>query len=121
LVNILPQTKACGTPSRLKSSALERHTLVANDKYAKERNFQHRIVNVDADFYGDDAVEVRQMLSIAYATKLICLDDPAVTSTASRVGTIQHAACAGLEIDAVRACVRRMNRQKRTKKHRVVT
>lgn len=77
------------------------HTLVANDKYAKGRNYNHRIFNADSDVYGNDADEVRQMLSVAYSTKLICIDDPAGTSTAARVSAIQLAACAGLEIDAV--------------------
>ena len=77
------------------------HTLVANDKYAKERKYHHRIINVDSDFYGEDAAEVHEILSVAYATKLICIDDPAGTSTAARVSSIQLAAGAGLEIDAV--------------------
>lgn len=77
------------------------HTLVANDKYAKERKYHHRIVNVDSDFYREDAIEVRELLSVAYSPKLICLDDPSGTNTAARVSAIQLAAGAGLEIDAV--------------------
>ncbi len=77
------------------------HTLVANDKYATGRKYLHRIINVDANVYGDDAAEVHEILSVAYATKLICLDDPSGTSTAARVSSIQLAAGAGLEIDAV--------------------
>jgi len=75
--------------------------LVANDRYAKGRGYRHRIMNVDTDIYGDDALQVRELLSVTYATKLICLNDPAGTSTARQVGAIHFASCGGLEIDGV--------------------
>ncbi|MFT4562146.1 MAG: hypothetical protein ACI9BW_001890 [Gammaproteobacteria bacterium] len=77
------------------------HTLVANDRYAKGRGYLHRIINVDTEIYGDDAAQVLEMLSIAYATKLLCLDDPDGTSTSSRLNGIRLAACGGLEIDSI--------------------
>ncbi|MDA0822894.1 MAG: hypothetical protein O3C28_10770 [Proteobacteria bacterium] len=77
------------------------HTLVANDRYAKGRGYLHRIINVDSEAYGDDAEQVLEMLSIAYATKLVCLDDPDGTSTSARLNSIRLAACGGLEIDNI--------------------
>jgi len=76
-------------------------SLVANDKYAKGRGYRHRIINVDPDFYGDYAEKVREQLSVAYATKLICLNNPTATSTRKYVGAIHLASCAGLPIDEV--------------------
>jgi hypothetical protein len=76
-------------------------TLVANDRYAKGRGYRHRIINVDTDIYGDDAIQVRELLSVTYATKLICLNDPASTSTARQASAIRFASCGGLEVDGV--------------------
>jgi len=76
-------------------------TLIANDKYAKGRRYSHRIIDVNREIYGDDTAEIREILSLAYSTKLVCLDDPNATSTTARVGVIQRAALAGLEIEAV--------------------
>ena len=76
-------------------------SLITNDKYAKGRGYNHRIINVDSDVYGDDTVTVRELLSITYATKLICLDDPSSTSTTGHVGALQLAARAGLEIESL--------------------
>lgn len=74
-------------------------SLIANDKYAKEHGYGHRIINVDADIYGDDAEDVRELVSVAYATKLLCLNDPDATSTAKQVNAIRVAGWAGLEVD----------------------
>lgn len=76
-------------------------SLVANDKYAKGRGYRHRIINVDTDFYGDYAEKVREQLSVAYATQLICLNNPIATSTRKYVGAVHLASCAGLPIDEV--------------------
>lgn len=74
-------------------------SLVANDKYAKGRGYRHRIINVDADLYGGYAAQVREQLSVAYATKLVCLNDPTGTSTGNQVGAVHLASAAGLQID----------------------
>jgi hypothetical protein len=76
-------------------------SLVANDKYAKGHGYRHRIINVDAELYGLHATLAREQLSVTYATKLVCLNDPTGTSTGTQVGAIHLAACAGLEIDEV--------------------
>jgi len=76
-------------------------TLVSNDKYARARGYRHRILDVDTIRYGDDAEEVRELLSVAYATKFVCINDPDGTSTSQQIGAIRIAASAGLEIDAV--------------------
>jgi hypothetical protein len=77
------------------------HTLVANDLYAKSRGYKHRIIDVGTERYGDDAKQVLEMLSIAYATQLVCIDDPDGTNTSQQVSEIHLGACAGLEIDSV--------------------
>ena len=74
-------------------------SLVANAKYAKERGYRHRIIKVDCDIYGGYARQVREQLSIAYATKLVCLNDPTGTSTGNQVSAVHLASCAGLQID----------------------
>jgi len=76
-------------------------SLVANDKYAKGRGYGHRIINVIADQYGDYAAQVREQLSVAYATKLVCINNPTGTSTGNQVGAVHLASCAGLPIDEV--------------------
>mgnify|MGYP006159509773 CR=1 FL=1 len=77
------------------------HTLVANDRYAKSRGYKHRIINLDTERYSDDAKQVLEMLSIAYATKLVWIKDPDGTSTSFQVAGIHLGACAGLEINSV--------------------
>jgi hypothetical protein len=74
-------------------------TLVANDKYAKGRGYRHRIINVDTKFYGDYTPRAREQLSVAYATELVCLNDPTGTSTGNQMGAVHLASCAGLPID----------------------
>jgi len=76
-------------------------SIVANDKYAKGRGYRHRIINVDAEVYRGHAGLAREQLSVTYATKLVCLNDPTGTSTGTQIGAIHLAACAGLEIDEV--------------------
>ena len=76
-------------------------SLVANEKYAKGHGYQHRIFNVDTDLYGDYAEQVREHLSVAYATKLVCLNDPACTSVGNKLGAVRLASCTGLPIDAL--------------------
>jgi len=76
-------------------------SLVANDKYAKGRGYRHRIINVITDLYGNFAAQARELLSVAYATKLVCLNNPTGTSTGNQVGAVHLASCAGLPIDEV--------------------
>lgn len=77
--------------------------LVANDKYARARGYRHRVITVDTNTYGSDSEEVRELLSMAYATKLICVNDPDGTSTTIQARTIRLASSAGLEIDGLLA------------------
>ena len=77
------------------------HTLVYNEKYAKARGYRHRIISVDPDYYGDYAAPAREQLSVAYATKVVCLNDPMGTSTANQVGVLHLASSAGLPVDEV--------------------
>jgi hypothetical protein len=74
-------------------------SLVANDKYAKGRGYRHRIIKVISDLYGGYAAQVREQLSVIYATKLVCLNDPTGTSTGNQVGAVHLASSAGLPID----------------------
>jgi len=74
-------------------------SLVANDKYARSRKYRHRIINADQGTYGDYASQVRELLSVAYATKLVCLNDPTGTSTGNQVGALSLASAAALQID----------------------
>ena len=74
-------------------------SLIVNDKYAKERGYRHRIITADPDLYGSHTTAVRELLSIAYATKLVCINDPTGTSTGNQAGAIHLAACAELQID----------------------
>lgn len=74
-------------------------SLVANAKYAKERGYRHRIISADPDLYGAYTEQARAQLSVAYATKLVCSNDPTGTSTGNQVGALHLANCAGLQID----------------------
>lgn len=74
-------------------------SLVANAKYATERRYRHRIISVDAARYGEHTAQVRELLSVAYATKLVCLNDPTGTSTGTIVGALNLASASGLQID----------------------
>jgi hypothetical protein len=74
-------------------------SIVANDKYASGRGYRHRIVNVDTTIYGEYTAQARELLSVARATKLVCLNDPTGTTTGSLVGALQLATGAGLQID----------------------
>lgn len=74
-------------------------SLVANDKYTKERGYRHRIINADPDVYGAYTEQAREQLSVAYATKIVCINDPTGTSTGNQVGALHLASCAGLQID----------------------
>jgi hypothetical protein len=75
------------------------HVLVANDKYARRHKFRHRIINVDKSMYGEYAVQTRELLSVEYATKLLCLNDPTGTSTGTQIGAINLASSAAVQID----------------------
>lgn len=74
-------------------------SIVSNNKFANERKFRHRILRADEAVYGDYAPQAREILSIAYATKLVCLNDPTGTSTGTQVGSLHLAAGADLQID----------------------
>ena len=74
-------------------------SLVANDKFAKKRGYRHRIIAADPELYGNHTAAVRELLSVAYATKLVCINDPTGTSTGDQAGAIHLAACAELQID----------------------
>jgi hypothetical protein len=74
-------------------------SIVANDKYASSRGYRHRIMNVDSTLYGQYSAQTRELLSVARATKLVCLNDPTGTTTGSLVGALQLATGAGLQID----------------------
>ena len=76
-------------------------SVVANDKYAKEKGFQHRIISADKNLYLDDAGLVSEILSVAYANKMLCINDPEGTSTTNQVNAMHLAACADVEIDGV--------------------
>ena len=77
------------------------HTLVHNDKYAKGRGYGHYIVKLNPKRYGRYEDLARQLLSMSYATKLVCFSDPMGTSTGLHMVTMQYAVAAGLEIDEV--------------------
>jgi len=74
-------------------------SIVSNDKFANELGFRHRIMHADEHIYGDYALQARDILSIGYATKLVCLNDPTGTSTGNQVGSLHLAAGADLQID----------------------
>jgi len=74
-------------------------SLVANAKYAKERNYRHRIISADPEIYGGYATQARELMSVGYATKLVCLNDPTGTSTGTLVGAINLASTSALQID----------------------
>jgi len=74
-------------------------SLVANAKYATARRYRHRIISVDAARYGEHAAQVRELLSVGYATKLVCLNDPTGTSTGTIIGALNLASTSGLQID----------------------
>jgi hypothetical protein len=57
-------------------------SIVSNDKFANERGFRHLIMRADPETYGDYAPQAREILSIAYATQLVCLNDPTGTRLA---------------------------------------
>ena len=76
-------------------------TMVANDHYAKGRGYRHRIIGAETERYGDYAPMVRELLSVAHATKLVSMNDPTGTSTGNVIGALQLAAAGGLEIDEV--------------------
>ena len=74
-------------------------SIVSNDKFANELGFRHRVTRADDHIYGDYTPRAREILSIAYATKLVCLNDPTGTSTGNQVGSLHLAAGADLQID----------------------
>jgi hypothetical protein len=74
-------------------------SLVANDNYAKARGYRHRIIRADPDLYGAYTDQARDHLSVAYATKLVCINDPTGTSTGNQVGALHLANCTALQID----------------------
>ena len=74
-------------------------SLVANAKFATERGYRHRIISADPTQYGDYASQVREVLSVGYATKLVCLNDPTGPSTGTIVGALNLASTSGLQID----------------------
>jgi hypothetical protein len=74
-------------------------SLVANAKYATGRRYRHRIISADPARYGEHAAQVRELLSVGYATKLVCLNDPTGTSTGTIVGALNLASTNGLQID----------------------
>ena len=73
--------------------------LVANDNYAKARGYRHRIIGADPDLYGAYTDQARDHVSVAYATKLVCINDPTGTSTGNQVSALHLANCAALQID----------------------
>ena len=74
-------------------------SLIKNDAYAKMRNFRHRIFNADSKMYGSYEAEVCEILSVSYATKLVCLHDPDGTNVGRQLGTLKMARAGGLPID----------------------
>ena len=74
-------------------------SLIANAKYAQGRGYRHRIISADPDLYGSYADQAREQLSVAYATKLVCINDPTGTSTGNQIGALHLANCCGLQID----------------------
>lgn len=75
--------------------------LVANEEYARAKGYGHRILRVDAEVYGRERAQAAEILSIAYATKLLCVGDPMGTSTGTHIGAVQLATSGGLEVDEV--------------------
>jgi hypothetical protein len=74
-------------------------SLVANAKYTTKRGYRHRIISADPARYREYASQVRELLSVGYATKLVCLNDPIGTSTGTIVGALNLASTSGLQID----------------------
>lgn len=75
--------------------------LVSNEEYARAKGYGHRILRVEADVYGRERAQAAEVLSIAYATKLLCVGDPMGTSTGTHIGSVQLATSGGLEVDEV--------------------
>ena len=74
-------------------------TVVHNDKYAKSRGYAHRIISVDPKRYRKHASQACELLAVAYATKIVCFNDPMGTSVGTQMGTLQLAVGAGLQVD----------------------
>ncbi|MGR8918797.1 MAG: A1S_2505 family phage non-structural protein [Gammaproteobacteria bacterium] len=75
--------------------------LVLNEEYARAKGYGHRILRVDAEVYGRERTQAAEILSIAYATKLLCVGDPMGTSTGTHIGSVRLATGGGLEVDEV--------------------
>ncbi|MCP5199666.1 MAG: hypothetical protein H6977_06625 [Gammaproteobacteria bacterium] len=72
--------------------------LVANEKFVRDSGYKHRILSVNDQYYGRQTAKVRELLSITYATRLLCVGDPMGTSTGTHVASLQLATLCGLAL-----------------------
>jgi hypothetical protein len=77
------------------------NSVVANDQYARQRGFRHRIIGVNETFYRNYLNQAREELAVWYATRLLNLAEPDQTSQGSTLRILQSAIRAGLEIEDV--------------------
>ena len=74
-------------------------SVVANDKFARSRGYNHRIIGENRALYGSHAPAVRDGRAVWYATHLISLSDPNTTSRREEVRLMSLASWHGLIVD----------------------
>ena len=82
-------------------SAGSPQSVMANDQYARARNYRHRIVNVNEVFYRNYLNQAREDAAVWYATRILNIAEPDQTSQGSTLRILQSAIRAGLEIEDI--------------------
>lgn len=76
-------------------------SVVANDRFARRRNYRHRIISVNEGFYRNYLNQAREEMAVWYSTRLVTVLEPDQTSQGNTLRLLQAATRAGLEIDEI--------------------
>ncbi len=76
-------------------------SVVANDRFARRRNYRHRIISVNEGFYRNYLSLAREEMAVWYSTRLVTVLEPDQTSQGNTLRLLQAATRAGLEMDDV--------------------
>jgi len=76
-------------------------SVVANDEFARRRNYRHRIISVNEGYYRNYLNLAREEMAVWYSTRLVTVLEPDQTSQGNTLRLLQAATRAGLEIDEI--------------------
>ena len=76
-------------------------SVVANDKYARSRDYRHRIISVNENFYKNYLNQAREEMAVWYCTRVVTILEPDQTSQGNTLRLLQAASRAGLEMDEI--------------------